>query len=40
MLFVWNAFPTYTVMFLWAFFGLAVGASSRLTRLQQNAAAV
>jgi O-antigen ligase len=32
MLFVWVAFPTYTVMFLWAFMGLAVGASSRLTR--------
>jgi hypothetical protein len=31
MLFVWNAFPTYTMMFLWAFLGLAVGASSRLT---------
>jgi O-antigen ligase len=40
MLFVWNAFPTYTVMFLWAFFGLAAGASSRLTRLQERAAAV
>jgi O-antigen ligase len=31
MLLVWNAFPTYTMMFLWAFLGLAVGASSRLT---------
>jgi O-antigen ligase len=38
MLFVWVAFPTYTVMFLWAFLGLAVGASSRLTRLQPRAA--
>jgi O-antigen ligase len=33
MLFVWNAFPTYTMMFLWAFLGLALGASSRLTSL-------
>ncbi len=28
ILFALNAFPTYTVMFLWAFFGLAVGASA------------
>lgn len=40
ILFAWNAYPTYTVMFLWAFFGLAVGASARLTRIQQRAAAV
>jgi O-antigen ligase len=32
LLFSWNGFPTYTVMFLWAFFGLAVGASARLAR--------
>jgi O-antigen ligase len=30
MLFVWNAFPTYTTMFLWAFWGLILGASARL----------
>jgi O-antigen ligase len=30
VLFSLNGFPTYTVMFLWAFFGLAVGASTRL----------
>lgn len=30
LLFSLNGFPTYTVMFLWAFFGLAVGASARL----------
>jgi O-antigen ligase len=30
VLFSLNGFPTYTVMFLWAFFGLAVGASARL----------
>jgi len=29
ILFALNAFPTYTVMFLWAFFGLTVGASAR-----------
>jgi O-antigen ligase len=34
MLFSLNGFPTYTVMFLWAFFGLAVGASARLGRLE------
>jgi O-antigen ligase len=28
ILFALNAFPTYTVMFLWAFFGLTVGASA------------
>ena len=32
LLFSLNGFPTYTVMFLWAFFGLAVGAASRLDR--------
>ena len=32
LLFSLNGFPTYTVMFLWAFFGLAVGASARLRR--------
>ncbi len=30
MLVALNAFPTYTVMFLWAFLGLVVGASARL----------
>jgi len=30
VLFSFNAFPTYTVMFLWAFFGLAAGASARI----------
>jgi O-antigen ligase len=35
MLFSLNGFPTYTVMFLWAFFGLAVGASARLARSEQ-----
>ncbi|HEX7336618.1 MAG TPA: O-antigen ligase family protein [Gemmatimonadales bacterium] len=29
VLFSLNGFPTFTVMFLWAFFGLAVGASAR-----------
>jgi O-antigen ligase len=29
MLLVWNAFPTYTTMFLWVFWGLALGASAR-----------
>jgi O-antigen ligase len=29
ILFALNAFPTYTVMFLWAFLGLTVGASAR-----------
>jgi O-antigen ligase len=38
MLFAWNAFPTYTMMFLWAFLGLAVGASSRLTRSRPTTA--
>lgn len=32
LLFSLNGFPTYTVMFLWAFFGLAVGAAARLDR--------
>ena len=27
-LFAFNAFPTYSVMFLWAFFGLILGASA------------
>jgi O-antigen ligase len=35
VLFSLNGFPTYTVMFLWAFFGLAVGASARLGRSQR-----
>lgn len=39
MLFVLNAFPTYTVMFLWAFLALAVGASSRLTQSRRLATA-
>lgn len=29
MLLVWNAFPSYTVMFLWAFWGVIMGASAR-----------
>jgi O-antigen ligase len=29
MLLVWNAFPTYSVMFLWAFWGVILGASAR-----------
>jgi O-antigen ligase len=29
MLLVWNAFPSYSVMFLWAFWGVIVGASAR-----------
>ena len=31
-LFAFNAFPTYSVMFFWAFLGLALGASARLNR--------
>jgi O-antigen ligase len=37
LLFSLNGFPTYTVMFLWAFFGLAVGASARLAHPEQPA---
>jgi O-antigen ligase len=31
-LFAFNAFPTYSVMFFWAFLGLALGASARVSR--------
>lgn len=31
LLFVWNAFPTYTLINNWAFFALIVGASARLS---------
>ena len=37
VLFSLNGFPTYTVMFLWAFFGLAVGAAARLDRSEPYA---
>jgi O-antigen ligase len=29
MLLVWNAFPSYSLMFLWAFWGVIVGVSTR-----------
>ena len=36
MFLVWNAFPTYTLINIWAFFALIVGASARLSpRLAQ-----
>ena len=31
LLLVWNAFPTYTLINIWAFFALIVGASARLS---------
>jgi O-antigen ligase len=30
MLLVWNAFPSYIIMFMWAFWGVALGAAARL----------
>ena len=30
MLLVWNAFPSYSIMFLWAFWGVILGGSARL----------
>jgi O-antigen ligase len=30
VLLVWNAFPSYSIMFLWAFWGVIFGASARL----------
>jgi O-antigen ligase len=30
MLLAWNAFPSYSVMFLWAFWGVILGASARV----------
>jgi O-antigen ligase len=31
LLLVWNAFPTYTLISIWAFFALIVGASARIS---------
>jgi hypothetical protein len=35
MLLAWNAFPAYSILFLWAFWGVILGSSARVS--EENA---
>jgi O-antigen ligase len=40
ILLVWNAFPSYSIMFLWAFWGVILGTSARLAERSAQASPV